>query len=346
MTRPTAFVRVAAGTAGVLGSTLRRVPLVALLATAGACSDSSSIPTAIDSPTKPALARTAKRQALGKIVFAADSTRVDGEPSGFSALFVMNGDGSNVARITAFDTYDAPAWSPDGRSIAFERRVAVQPGSADSVTYVGTMSPNGGRQFLLAPGEAPSWSPDGTRLAFERQFVPSEADVFVMNADGSNVRQLTTGFAFDGEPTWSPDGGRIAFTSSRAGGREVFIMNADGTNPKQLSSCAVLLRTCSEPAWSPVPGDERIAYTERLSANNVLVNTIKSDRSFNITVTDVTLERDAAPSWSADGTVLVFAGRGDALGRRALYSVDAVLNATATRLTSLGADERGPSWKQ
>ena len=54
-------------------------------------------------------------------------------------------------------------------------------------------------------------------------------EIFVMNADGTEVRQLTDNDTVDGRPAWSPDGTRIAFQSDRYGDAEVFVMNADGT---------------------------------------------------------------------------------------------------------------------
>ena len=55
-------------------------------------------------------------------------------------------------------------------------------------------------------------------------------EVFVMNADGTEVRQLTDNDDWDGVPAWSPDGKRIAFASDRDGDLEIFVMNADGTD--------------------------------------------------------------------------------------------------------------------
>ena len=63
-----------------------------------------------------------------------------------------------------------------------------------------------------------------------------EADGTVVNADGTNVRQLTNNTYSDVFPSWSPDGTQIAFASDRDGDREIFVMNADGTNVRQLTN--------------------------------------------------------------------------------------------------------------
>ncbi len=68
--------------------------------------------------------------------------------------------------------------------------------------------------------------------------------IFVMNADGTGVTQLTSGFTND-DPVWSPDGMRIAFQSTRDGHEEVYVMNADGTGLTRL--------TFSDGPFSAVP---------------------------------------------------------------------------------------------
>ena len=83
----------------------------------------------------------------------------------------------------------------------------------------------------------PSWSPDRKRIVF-----PSDrakrgySNIYVIGADGKNVKRLTTGTGQDLYPAWSPDGRRIAFSSIRAGAEaEIYVMNADGSNPKRLT---------------------------------------------------------------------------------------------------------------
>jgi TolB protein len=67
-----------------------------------------------------------------------------------------------------------------------------------------------------AYASSPSWSPDGGKIAFESDRDGSDSEIYVMNADGSDVTQLTNNNASDGSPSWSPDGERIAFVSDRA----------------------------------------------------------------------------------------------------------------------------------
>ena len=81
---------------------------------------------------------------------------------------------------------------------------------------------------------SPAWSPDGSRLAFysERD---GNAEIYVMNADGSGVTRLTGTSADEGYPAWSPDGRTISFDSDRDGNFDVFAMNADGSNVRPLT---------------------------------------------------------------------------------------------------------------
>ena len=81
----------------------------------------------------------------------------------------------------------------------------------------------------------PAWSPDGTRIAFESTRDGPDADVFVMQADGTGVVQLTRNDAYDGTPAWSPDGRYLFFASERDGNEEVYRMLIDGSEQTNLS---------------------------------------------------------------------------------------------------------------
>jgi dipeptidyl aminopeptidase/acylaminoacyl peptidase len=93
----------------------------------------------------------------------------------------------------------------------------------------------------------PAWSPDGARIAFF-SLRSGNYDIWVMNADGGNQRQLTDDLADDRRPAWSPDGKHLAFDSDRAGSRDVWIMDGDGGNPRPLTSGPA---QDSFPVWSP-----------------------------------------------------------------------------------------------
>jgi TolB protein len=87
----------------------------------------------------------------------------------------------------------------------------------------------------LARDGSPAWSPDGARIAFysERD---GNAEIYVMDAGGGNVRRLTNAPSDEGYPSWSPDGRTIAFDSDRDGNFEIHAMNADGTNVRRLTT--------------------------------------------------------------------------------------------------------------
>ena len=117
------------------------------------------------------------------------------------------------------------------------------------------MHPDGGGLHALTHDNVdeqyPAYSPDGTKIAFVRSTrglnccPTSQGDVYVMNADGTNVRQLAHDDPAIGHPTWSPDGTRIAFEKSYA----IWVVNADGTGETAIYDPPGSF--CYDPAWSP-----------------------------------------------------------------------------------------------
>jgi TolB protein len=150
---------------------------------------------------------------------------------------VVDGDGSDLTRLAydppgtgcARDRRSAggvcrgvPAWSPDSGQIAFTCEI-LPAGDRPAHSRICVLNADGTGLRELAPtadvgvnDTAPSWSPDGTRIAFARG-AGGRRGVFVMNADGSNPRQLTPWPLRAGQPDWSPDGRRILFYSNWEG---------------------------------------------------------------------------------------------------------------------------------
>ena len=177
-------------------------------------------------------------------------------------IFTIEPSGNNEKQIT-FDSYKGddggliksllPVWFPDSSRLLFK----VERGSPSFPLSDIQAIDIDGRSTSVVAGidfkcDSHALSPDGTKIAFDSKR-DETTHIFVMNADGSDVQQLTFSEFGEYSPVWSPGGSRIVYTSS--GGDEfyhLFVMDADGSNNQQLTLSPPITELGEhEPVWSP-----------------------------------------------------------------------------------------------
>lgn len=169
-----------------------------------------------------------------------------------------------VTQITRGGTVDFDAdVSPNGHRIVFTSEVPETVLEKEEegmmwrvftkiLPYIWMVDATGSNLTQFGQGISPAWSPDGTRIAFASN-IAGNFDIWVMDADGGNLSQLTSHSENDIDPCWSPDGTKIAFASKRAGLRErpnynIWVMDASGGNLTQLT---IEKSYDGAPSWSP-----------------------------------------------------------------------------------------------
>jgi TolB protein len=219
----------------------------------------------------------------------------------------------------------APAWSPDGRLIAFVSK-------RDGVSHVYVMHADGSGVRRLTDARAedggPTWSPDGRRIAFVR-----EGALFVVASAGSPARRFGRAFAgrVDG-PAWSPDGNSIAFDYRPDGSsfQEIWVVDADGRHPRRLTKLRAL---SALPSWSP---DGRLlAFQSNLRGGHFEVYSIALGGSGLRRETRSSIDT-IQPAWSPDGKEIAFSRDG------AIWTVDR--GGHERKLTS-GDNDSAPVWR-
>ncbi|MBL8997091.1 MAG: PD40 domain-containing protein [Gemmatimonadetes bacterium] len=185
-------------------------------------------------------------------------------------IYTSNRDGTDLKRLTNYDVYTAEGiLSPDGRTIVF---TSLKDGDLD--IYTMNVDGTNVRRLTNTPGYdgGPWWSPDGTKIVYRanhpqdsaslRQYRellaqgmirPSRVELFVMDADGSNQRQVTAVGGANFGPSWSPDGTKLIFSSNfvapRSGNFELYLVDASET----MATADKLERVTTSPVFDGFP---------------------------------------------------------------------------------------------
>jgi len=256
-----------------------------------------------------------------------------GKVGGAKEIHVMDYDGADIKQITRNKSLNvSPAWSPDGKRLAF---VSYRQGNPRLYIYNGDdgslhdASPSGSELCI-----APDWSPDGKRIAFSSSSA-GESEIYVLDVATGRSRQITFSRGADTAPVWSPSGREIAFTSDRSGKPMVYIMDAEGANVRKLTGSG---DANDSPAWSP-DGD-KIAYAGELNGRfDVMIYEISTGRTLRLTQNAANNEN---PRWSRDGRHLVFSSNRTGIYR--IYTMDA--NGNRQEMIQTPFEATMPDWSR
>lgn len=245
-------------------------------------------------------------------------------------VYWMDATGENVTFIT---NGGKPSWTGQANFIAYDHTPAQEDPEIFTINITGELEENLTNNDNIQDYHA-AYSPDGERVAFHSER-DGNWDIYVMDADGSNLERLTDNPANDQWPAWSPDGEWIAFSSGRAGNNDIFIMRPDGSEPTQLTTNRA---DDFYAAWAPT--SQLIAFQSNREGNWDLY-AVRLDASEPLRLT-FDEGNEEWPSWALNDFILYSS---DEDGDFDIFALD-VRTLNRYRITNTSSNEQYPVWIQ
>lgn len=246
-------------------------------------------------------------------------------------LSVADYDGYNPQVVLRSDQpIMSPAWSPDGRRLAYVSFESHRSQIVVQNLYTGQ------RQVVSdQPGinGAPAWSPNGQRLALTLSR-DGNPEIYILNLATHKLRRLTNDTAIDTEATWSPDGKTIVFTSDRGGSPQLYRIPVSGGRPQRLT-----FEGSYNARAEFSPNGQQLALVHRVGGGQFRIAVLNLASGKLHVLTDGRL--DESPSFAPNGRMIIYA---TVAGERGVLAVVSVDGKVKQRLQLAGSNVREPVW--